>query len=76
MRTLEINLNLEAVFEDWEYKHFISYEERINVCKQHRQLAADLPLYKSDFIDDRHYFEYLILKKKQLDERENGSGCA
>jgi len=69
MSKLEISLNEDAIFEQWEYKHFISREERANVLTKYRQLAADLPLFKSDFEDDLSYFSYLVLRKQQTDER-------
>lgn len=70
MNKLEITINENADFEAWEYKHFISREERVNILTQHRQLAADLPLFKSDFSDGVSYFSYLVLKKEQIDERD------
>ena len=66
MEEYEIELHDEASFDKWEYDHFFKYEERVNVLQRKRQLSCDLHLFKSDFNNDLNYFDYLILKQKQL----------
>jgi hypothetical protein len=71
MEHLEISLQESADLETWEYKHFIKNEEKINILKRKRQLAMDLPLFKSDFNNDYDYIAYILLKQEQENERNN-----
>lgn len=69
---LEIDRAEAANFNDWEYKHFYSKEEEVNLLAKQTQMACDLALFKSDFISDYDYIKYAILKSTQLKNRENG----
>ena len=69
MENLEININEDAVFERWEYKHFIKNQEKQNILKT-RVNITDIPLFKSDFIEDVYYFSYIVLKYNYENEQK------
>ena len=69
MENLEIPIGEIANLDSWEYTHFYSKEGKTNILHETRQIAADLQLFKSDFKSGIDYFSYLILKREQLDER-------
>lgn len=53
----EVSLSEPACFEDWVYKHYVYQEERVNQLKRK---TKKIKLFKSDFINDLYYIQYLI----------------
>lgn len=63
--TYEPTLSENASFDVWEAKNFFNEESKINQLTRPRQVAKDLPIFKSNFNSDLEYVEFLKLKELQ-----------
>jgi hypothetical protein len=64
-----VSIEDEVSFEIWEYENYYKEEERVNQLKREREQMCDFKYYKSDFENHTDYFNYLMIYKKQQDER-------